>query len=157
MRAERDAGSADAGSRAEVRAMAMELELHALRTRVAELQDELQRARDEAGQLDETNDHLSAMRQQLTDTDERQRQRDEQIDAQHAAAQQAVLQIGAVQESLAYGDSNVDSSLSHIEVGLTGVARSDVSAARAALNRGDSFAARIWLSQATADAQRSRY
>jgi hypothetical protein len=153
----RDAGPADGGSRAEARAAAVEVELRSLRTRVLELQDELQRARDEAGQLDETNDHLSAMRQQLADTDERQRQRDERSDAQHAAAQQAVLQIGVVQESLAYGDSNVDSSLSHIEVGLTGVARSDVSAARAALDRGDSFAARIWLSQAAVDAQRSRY
>jgi hypothetical protein len=159
LRADSDAGTADAGSAdrpAEASGGASADEVRRLRERVATLEQQLLRANAGAQtqKLEELNQQVASLREQLAQ--EQGRRQQEEMAAQQARAheQAAASALARAQQQLTAGDSRVLDTLESASGSLPAPAQNAVQSARTAVQNGDLAAARYWISVALAEEQR---
>jgi hypothetical protein len=114
---------------------------------------ELQAIRAELEAMRRSNDQLAAAAdeavQQLEATRVMQAQRLREIDTQRAAA----VAIGALDQQLATGDTNIEGTLQQVDPSLSASARTYVQYARDALANSDITTARMYLRLAAQESQ----
>jgi Skp family chaperone for outer membrane proteins len=102
--------------------------------------------------LDAAIAELKALRSELAERKEADAQRVKRSEASNEAA----VTLGALDAQLATGNASVESALSGLESSLGPSARTNVELARAALRNNDLATARVYLWQASVEAQAGR-
>jgi len=144
------AAEADAGPNA------TERQLTELRLRVELLERQLALEQQQTQQLQQIAAEIRALRAQVSETETRRQEDEQQQAARRQDVQSAVDALTQAQTALASGNDNITAALDQAQATFTGMAARDVQAARYALQNRDLSQARYYLSAAISDALAGR-
>lgn len=127
-----------------------------LKARTALLERQIAQAEATTAQFEKLGKQIADLQNQLNAAEERRIEHERKAVEKYQRAEQAVAALGAAQQQLATGNTNVGGALTLAESTMTGAALNHLQAARAALANGDLASARIWLTLAVVEAQTGR-